>query len=246
MAGFYVLSLLTMAFTVWVGVTIVRRGHANPWLFVVLFFGPVGGLIYLLSHMDLPFLRPSPGPRQASAQDVRRAEVDARRLDTAESWAHLASLHRSRGDFARAVDCATRATGKDPRHVDAQYELGLACLGGGRSADAIPPLRAVIARDPTYDSDDALFALARAEEQAGDLAAARASLEALAARRGRPEILFLLASVQARTGDRDASCAVLRRLIDEADYVPDYLQRNVKPWVKRARQALKEMGAETS
>jgi hypothetical protein len=44
------------------------------------------------------------------------------------------------------------------------------------------------------------------------------------------------------TGDRAADRATLERLVDDANYVPAYLRRSVRPWVRRARKRLKELG----
>ena len=102
-------------------------------------------------------------------------------------------------------------------------------------------LLAVVDRDRSFDSDDALFALGRAQQGKGDLAGARASLEELAERRGRPEILYELAVVQGLVGDRPAACRSLQRIIDEAELVAHYLQRDVRPWVRKARKALSRL-----
>jgi len=100
----------------------------------------------------------------------------------------------------------------------------------------------VVDKDRSYDTDDALFALTRAQQGAGDLPAARANLEELAGRRGRPEILYDLATVQGLLGDREAALRSLHRIIDEAELVPSYLQRNVRPWVRLARKGLRKLG----
>ena len=101
----------------------------------------------------------------------------------------------------------------------------------------------MIERERFFDSGDALFALARAERARGDLASARVHFEELSARSGRPEILYGLAEAQAAMGDREAAVQALRRIVEEAELVPEYLQRSVRPWVKKARRALKQMGA---
>ena len=96
----------------------------------------------------------------------------------------------------------------------------------------------MVEHDRSYDSDDAIFALGRAQQGAGDLPAARASLEELAERRARPEILYDLAVVQGLLADRPAAMRSLQRIVDEAELVPAYLQRDVRPWVRKARKAL--------
>ena len=236
--------LLLSAFTVWMAVEAVRRGQAGSWLWIILFFGPLGAAVYFFSeYLDHPWRWGSAAGRKVTADDVRRAQADAKRLDTAATWSHLASLLRVRKEFAKAAEAAGKALERDPKGRDARYELGLALLGTGRPADAVPHLREVVATDRFFDTGDALFALAEAEKASGDLPRARADFEELSGRSGRPEILYALAEVQARLGDRESAAQSLRRIVEEADLVPGYLQRNVKPWVRKARRALKRMGS---
>ena len=44
--------------------------------------------------------------------------------------------------------------------------------------------------------------------------------------------------MQARLGDAAAARHNLDRIIEEAQLVPDYLQRSVRPWVKKAQKVL--------
>jgi hypothetical protein len=115
-------------------------------------------------------------------------------------------------------------------------------LGAGRAAEAAPVLKSVVEQNRSFDTDNALLALARALYGAGDLPAARASFEELAERRARPEILYDLAMVQGLLGDRAAAMRSLQRIVDDAELVPDYLKREVRPWVRKARGALSQLG----
>jgi hypothetical protein len=235
-----VLYLLATGFTLWMAVEAVRAGHGSRWLWIILVFGPLGAAVYFLSEYVSggALARITFRPRKVTKADVRRAEVEVKRLDNAASWCEYASVLRARKEFARAAEAAQRAVERSPDALDARYELGLALLGAGRHAEAVPALQAVVARDRSYDTDDALLALARAQQGASDLPGARASLEELAERRGRPEILYDLAVVAGLLGDREAAMRSLQRIVDEAELVPHYLQRDVRPWVRKARNAL--------
>jgi hypothetical protein len=119
--------------------------------------------------------------------------------------------------------------------------LGRALLDGGRHEEARAELEKVAATEPALDSDRVLLFLARAQQGCGDDEAARVSLETLAARSGSPEVLLECAVVQARLGDRAAAAESLQRIVKEAEEVPDYLQPNVRPWVRRATQSLRKL-----
>jgi hypothetical protein len=222
----------------------VRRGDAGRWLWIILMFGPLGaGVYFFTEYLGGGLARIAFRPRKVSAADVRRAEVEIKRLDNAATWSEYASLLRARGEFAKAAEAAQRAIERNPKDLDARYELGLSLLGAGRHADARPVLQAVVEKDRSFDTDNALLALGRAQQGAGDLPAARASFEELAERRGRPEILFDLAAVQALTGDREAAMRSLQRIVEDAELVPPYLKREVRPWVRKARGAMSRLQA---
>ena len=232
---------LTSAFTIAMAVHAVRHGKAGSWLWIILFFGPIGSAIYLFSEvLDVrnPFAHHG---RKVSAHDATRADDEARRLDTAGAWSAAAALHRHRSEFTSAVAAARRAVEKGPRDPEARYELGMGLLGDHQAREAAEVLATLVQHDAKYAGGDALWALARAQEMAEDLPGARQSLELLTQQSARPEILFELASVQARLGDPDAARANLNRIIEEAQLVPDYLQRSVRPWVKKAEKLLKEL-----
>jgi hypothetical protein len=233
-----------MLFTVWMAVEAVRRGQTQSWLWIILFFGPIGAAIYFFSELMPVHVGGSAGPRKPSHDDERRALADVKRLDNAAAWSSYAGVLRARGQFSKAADAGAQALRRDPTSIDARHELGMALLLCSRAGEAVEHLRSVVAGDRSYQSGDALFALAQAQEGAGDVAGARQSLEALTTTSGRPEVLFRLARVQGLTGDRAAAVRSLKRIIDEAEYVPDYLQRDVKPWVKKARKAIEKLGGE--
>jgi tetratricopeptide (TPR) repeat protein len=170
------------------------------------------------------------------------AEADVRRLDNAASWLAYASALRARKQDAQAVEAAQKAVERDPKGLHPQYEMAQALVAAGRLPEAAGPLQRVVAVNRSYDSDLALFTLARAQLAANDPAAAHATLEEIAGRSSRPEFLHEHARVLAGLGRRDEAARVLQRIISEAELVPAYLQRDVKPWVRKSRQGLRALG----
>src|SRR2546425_10928355 len=127
--------LLLSAFTVWMAVEAVRRGQAGSWLWIILFFGPLGAAVYFFSeYLEHPWRWGSAAGRKVTADEVRRAQADAKRLDTAATWGHLASPLRGRKELPKAAEAAGKAPGRDPKRRDARDELGLAPLATGRPA----------------------------------------------------------------------------------------------------------------
>jgi len=243
MAAFYVLSLLGSGFTIWMAVEAIRRGQAGSWLWIIMMFGPIGAAVYFFSeYTSWPTRRFAFERRKVTAQEVRQAEVEVRRLDSASAWYHYASLLRSRGDFGRAAEAGRKGLERDGANLEGRYELGQALLGAGQFQEASEMLESVVRVDRTHDKDYALYALAQARVAAGDAAGARPLLAELESRSSRPQVLYDRAVLEGQMGDRETAARCLRRILDEAEYVPPYLAREVKPWVKKARQGLRKLG----
>jgi len=239
-----VIFLLGSAFTIWMAVEAVRRGQASAWLWIILVFGPVGAAVYFFSeYIDLRFSGSFGGlGRTVSAGELRVAEAEVHRLDNAVSWLGYASALRARKQYPRAVEAARNAVERDASSVDAHYELAQSLIATGRGAEAVESLQQVIATDRSFDSEAALFALAKIHLKSGDFEAARAELEEIANRSSRPEYLYELAVALGKLGHREEAAHVLQRIIGESAVLPPYLKRSAKPWVSRSRQALRHLG----
>ena len=233
---------LAAVYTVLAGVICVRRGHTSSWLWVILFFGPIGATIYLVSEFE-HIVRPrGAGVAQTSAAGLRRARVDAERVDTAAAWSDCALLHGARGKWGVAAEAARRALAKDPENLEATYALGKAALAREQWPDARTALSRVVERKPDHASGETLFDLARATQSSGDLEAARGYLETLAERSSRADFLYSLGQLQEKMGDRAAARSTYRRIIDEFIFTPAYLRGRVRWWVWKAKWRLLQVG----
>ena len=242
LGALYVLGTLL---TVWMAVDVVRRGRAQYWLWIMLLSNPLGAVIYFFAeYLDHSPLLSWTGQHlpKVTAADLRQAEADVHRLDNAATWLAYATALRARKQYQQAVDAATKAVDRDPANVDAQYELALALMDAKRPAEAIRPLERVVARNRSFDSEQALFLLGRAQFVNDDLEGAQRSLEEVGSRSSRPEFLYELAALQAQLGDRASAARTLQRVIHEAELVPPYLKSSVRPWVRKARSGLRKLG----
>jgi hypothetical protein len=238
--------VLGLALTAAAAVDAVRQGRTQ-WLWIILFFPTVGALIYFVSTHALGGGASLPRfvstLRPVSSRELEEAALNVRRLDTANAWTEYASLLRRRGKAAEALAAAGKAVERDGSSLDARYEMGRSLLEAGRPREAVPALTQALVRNRYVENGEGLFALALAQDRSGDPKAALATLEDLLTRHATPPFLWELARVQEATGDRAAARATLERLVDDANYVPADLRRSVRPWVRRARKRLRELGS---
>ncbi len=235
---FFLFPLLTVAALF----VCLRRGDWMPWLFIILFTGPLGATIYLIATFGGLQARSLAERRTSTRGALDRARADAARVDSAGAWEELAAIAFDRGRFAEAAAAAERALAKQPGGLDGQYLLGRALAASGRSSEAVAPLEVVVTKKLEHANGEALFALAAARRASGDLPGARRELERLAERTSRADFLHALAEVQIASGDRRAARATLQRIVDESVFVPRFVRSRVRPWVWRAKWRLLRLG----
>ncbi len=145
-----------------------------------------------------------PGEAIALLSDV--ADPDARALVA------LGIAEAETGRGAEAESAFQRALAKEPRDVEAAFNLGTLLLGAGRTDEAV----AWLGRACEWAPDDAAAwaSLGLARARGGDEpAAGEAWKRALAIDGRQPDALFNLALWQARRGDAGEAALLLRRFL---------------------------------
>lgn len=236
-----VVPALIVGFSLWMAVEASRRGNRD-WLWIILVFQPFGAIVYFLSeYLGGVGAGSGIGPLFAGRKALRLAEAEVRRLGNSTTWADYATELRARKKYQEAADAAGKSVAMDPRNIHGQYELGQSLLALGQPAPAAAALTVVVAAEPYHKTGEALFALATALHLAGDREAARDRFEQLMQRASRPQFLMGQAALLFDCGDHAAARAIAQRVIDDADHVPDYHRREVRPWVRRARRFLSQL-----
>jgi len=239
MLGAY--SLATI-YSIAVAILCLRRGEAWPWLWIILFTGPLGATIYLALNLGSMLTPRVASASRPSGANLRRARADAERLDTAAAWAQSARVHADRGRHAEAIADARRALAKAPDELDARYDLGRSLAAAGRAAEAVPELSAVVAADPDHALGEGRFLLARSLRSTGERERALSELRELGERSSRADFLFELATLEEELGNRAEARAAYGRIVDEFRFVPKYLRGKVRPWVWKAKWRLGRLG----
>ena len=220
----------------------IRRRPDTVWLWVILFLGPIGALIYIAIEVvpDLGLLRQV---YDAMGRRKRIARLEAVVLDNPASgnYEELGDLLLDEGRWARARECYDRAISPRADHPDPVYRRGIASMQLGDFTAAVRDFEYVTARDPRYDSHRALALLAHACARAGQPEKAEAlfaqAIEVSTLSETCLNYAEFLASQQRTTEARDWAQRVLAR----KQTMPRYLQRRERPWFRQANALLKRL-----
>ena len=222
----------------------IRRRPDTYWIWIILFLGPIGALVYLFAEAlpDLGLLRGSLKvfPRR---KRIRELEGLIRANPSAGNFEELGDLYMDDGKIAqarRAFDSAVAARGDS---LDAFYRRGVCALQLGDATAAIPDLERVVAKEPGYDFYRAGGLLAHAYAQTGQKERAEALFREVTARSVASETYLNFADLLASEGKTAEAREWAQKVLDKKAAMPGYLKRRERPWFRSANKLLKRVPA---
>lgn len=223
----------------------IRRRPDNIWLWVIIFLGPLGALIYIAMEAvpDLSLLRQS-FDSFGRKKRIRHLEALVLENPAPGNYEELADLYLDEHKFSRARDCYDKVLTRPGDYLDARYRRAIAALHLNDAAAARDDLEQVIAREPRYDSHRAMALLAHASAQTGDTARADALFAQVTEASTLPETYYNYASFLAAQGRTDEARNWAQRIVTRRDSMPLYLRRRERPWFRKAKALLKRLPKE--
>lgn len=222
----------------------IRRRPDMYWLWIIIFLGPLGALIYILIEVipDAGLLRQS---FEAFPRRKRIRYLEAAVLDNPSpgNYEELGDLHMDEQDFARARACYDKAIASRGVSEDAFYRRGIAKIQLGDFTAAVPDLERVVSRDPKYDSHRAAGFLAHAYANSGEAQKAEKLFREVTEKSTLSEIYFNYASFLASQNRTVEAREWTQRILDKKPTMPGYLRRRERPWFRRAIGLLKRLPA---
>jgi hypothetical protein len=220
----------------------LRRRPDNIWLFVIIFLGPLGAVVYLAIEIvpDLGLLRHAfdvLGRRKR----IAHLEAVVQQNPAAGNYEELGDLLLEDGKYARARACYDKALSPRTTTPDVHYRRGLAALGMGDFTAAVRDLETVVSNDSRYDSHRAVALLAHAYAGAGRTAEADATFRQAVERSTLSETYYNYAAFLMNQGRPAEARQWAEQLLAHKAAMPWYLQRRERPWFRRARALLKRM-----
>ena len=222
----------------------IRRRPEIYWLFIILFLGPLGAIIYLAVEAlpDVGLIGQSfkVFPRRSR---IRELETAIRDNPSAGNFEELGDLYMDDGRIAAARVAFDRAIAARADTLDPFYRRGVCALQLGDAMAALPDLERVVAKEPDYDFQRAAGLLAHAYALSGHKQKAEDLFRKVTVTSTLSETYLNLADLLASEGKAAEAREWAQKVLDKKPSMPGYLRRRERPWFRMANEFLKKVKA---
>jgi hypothetical protein len=238
---FYPWGLLLQALAI---IHFIRRRPDTYWLYIILFLGPIGALVYLFAEA-LPDIGLVGQSFRAFPRRKRIRELEIAILDnpSAGNYEELGDLYLDEGKLQQARNAFDKAIAARSATLDCFYRRGLCAIELGDAQGALLDLERVVKEDPGHDFQRAAGLLAHAYAQTGQKEKAEALFRRTIDASTLSETYLNFADLLAGEGRYAEARDWAQKVLNKQATMPSYLRRRERPWFRRARNTLKRMPA---
>jgi hypothetical protein len=222
----------------------IRRRPDMFWIYIIVFLGPVGCLVYLfvVALPDLGLLN------NAFRGVPRRKRIDALQAmvednPSAGNYEELGELYMDEGNLALAREAFDKAIAARSNTTDIFYRRGLCAIQLGDAAAAIPDLERVVRDDPAHDFHRAEGMLAHAYAQSGQIEKADSLFRQAVVKSTLSETYLNFADLLASQGQIAEARQWAQKVLNKERTMPSYLRRRERTWFQKAGEMLKRLPA---
>jgi hypothetical protein len=235
---FYPYGVLLQALAI---VHFVRRRPDTYWLWIILVFGGLGALAYILVEV-LPDVRLLRGAFQVFPRRKRIKALETAIIDNPSigNYEELGDLYLDDKQYARARECFDKVIAKSDG-IDPFYRRALAALATNDFQAAAADLSQVVARDPKYDYQRAAGLHAHALAKVGEREKAAALFADVTNTSTLSETQYHYALLLADAGRTAEAREWAERILRKKPTMPEYIRRRERPWFRSARALLKRL-----
>jgi hypothetical protein len=222
----------------------IRRRPDWYWLYIIIFIGPLGALIYLIV-VALPDVKSSSQIFRGIPRGKRIRELEFAVLDnpSAENYEELGALYMDQGNLELARAAFDKAIAAPFSTLDSVYRRALCAIGLGDTPAALPDLERVIGKEPDYDFHRAEGLLAHAYAKTGQKEKAEVLFRKAIAASTLSETYLNYAELLASQGRNAEARQWAQKVLAKERAMPDYLRRRERKWFQSANELLKRLPA---
>ncbi len=219
-----------------------RRRPDTYWVFIIIFLGPLGALIYIIAEVvpDYQILNQS-FKGISRGRRIRDLELIIHDNPAAGNFEELGELYMEAGNFHAARAAFDKAIAGHIDTIDAMYRRGVCALKLGDAKAAVADIEPVIAKDPDYDFHRAGGLLAHAYALTGRMEESETLFRRVLVISTLSETYLNFASMLASTGRTAEARQYVLKVLEKAPTMPRYLRRRERPWFLQARKLLRQL-----
>jgi hypothetical protein len=218
-----------------------RRQPSTYWLFLILFLGPLGALIYLAIEWLPELFDPGAFHFLERNRRIRQVQAELHQNPSAGNYEELGLLLLDKGDWHQARLCFDRALEQRTDSIDPFYRRALAEVELEDFSAARSDLERVVTANAGYDFQRAAGLLAYADWKTGDLERARRLFEQVLRTSTLTETQLHYAEFLAATGDRDEARRQALRIRGKRVGMPGFQRRRERRLFRRNAALLRSI-----
>jgi hypothetical protein len=222
----------------------IRRRPDNYWIFIILFLGPLGAIIYLLVEAvpDIGLVGQSfkVFPRRKRIRELEAAIHDN---PSAGNYEELGDLYMDDGNLTQARAAFDKAIAARADTLDPFYRRGVCAILLGDAAAALPDLERTVSKESDYDFQRAAGLLAHAYALTEQKEKAEALFRQITITSTLSETYLNFAELLVSEGRNAEAREWAQKVLDKKPSMPGYLRRRERPWFRRANEMLKRLPA---
>ena len=216
----------------------IRRRPESYWLWIIIFLGPIGAIIYLaveaLPEMrDPEFFKIFPRRRR-----IRELAAIVQENPSAGNYEELGQLYLDDGKWQKARDAYNKSISARTDSPDPFYRRAIAEIELGDYSAAVPDLERAVAADPKFDFQRAAGLLAFAYARTGQPEKASALFADVTRTSTLTETQYHYAEFLAEQGRKAEAREWLQRIIAKRRSQPGFLKRRERRWYWLTRKLL--------
>jgi hypothetical protein len=222
----------------------IRRRPELYWLYIIIFLGPLGAVLYFI-FVALPDVKSTSQIFRGIPRGKRIGELEFAVLDnpSAENYEELGALYMDQGNLELARASFDKAVAAPFSTLDSIYRRALCALGLRDTPAAVPDLERVVAKEPDYDFHRAEGLLAHAYAQTGQKDKAEALFLKAISASTLSETYLNFAELLASEGRNAEARQWAQKVLAKERAMPDYLRRRERKWFQSANELLKRLPA---
>jgi len=222
----------------------IRRRPDTYWLWIIIFFGPLGAAVYIAMEVvpDLGLMRQSV-KGLSRRKRIRILEATVLENPSAGNYEELGDLLLEEKNYARARACFDQALAQRTDHVDPFYRRGIAAFELGDFPAALSDFERVIKSEPKYDFSRVQVFYARALAGVGRNDEAAVAFHRALESSSSTETLCAAAEFFAAQKQIGEAKVLVDRILSRRATMPVYQKRRERPWLRRASALKKRLAA---